>query len=389
MSLSNNKHREASLHTPLPQAPVRVRTGDRNAIKLTQTRPVPDAKSVSSRQNNQRLVSPRDMLPPRVLAVHTAERSEAKQTLSVSRRQPKDTVHAEDKDRPVYVDVRQRAHYSTGGTGSLRSPLQSTTLVVTTPIGQFEIPNYNLMTHIEIARERSSYETKFKQINEDWKHLGVSFKIPTRDEDIGNIAIRYQETEKHLSTKTGSDFWFIILCVGWALGAKVMAYYQMPVDGYVESQVANYKMYQSQLIRMGTTSGFGTEWSPWMQVLITSCANLVLMVILSKLAPGAKSCAPTIMREISGVITGNNTVETSETGTPLPNTGGMMSALTSALGGGGDEGGGGGGMMSAISGLMGMFGGGGGGTKKKKKRSKKAKIESAEKRRAPSEISFD
>ncbi len=449
MSLSRNKHRESSLHTPLPDNPVRVRSQQRAAPRsLIKQDPNNSIKATQS------IVSPRDMVPHREIVMHSSERlpqqvlskspipqpssqkvlqhtpsqNSSQQVLQhapsqhvLSQRIPSQRVssqrilsqrippqhlvsHQTTDQYPVpqqslskiplpqyaaphhgpapgsqnVLQVEQRNHINLG----MSTQLQSSTLVITTPLGQFIIPNYDLMTAVEIAREKSSYNTKFMQINDDWKHLGVSFELPRKDEHISNIAIRYQETEKHLSTKTGSDFWFIILCVGWGIIQKVAAYYGLPADGYVESQIKNYKMYQSQLIRMGATSGFGTEWPPWMQVTVTSCANLVLIVILSKMCPGAKSYAPGIMREISSVITGNNTVEISSEGTPVPNSGGVVQMLSSALQGGND---GAGGISNLLGSVMGMFSGS---DSKKKKRSKKAKTDAVDKRRSPSNISF-
>lgn len=243
-------------------------------------------------------------------------------------------------------------------------------ITVHTVNGTFRIPNFDLMDDIELKRCLNSYETKFRQMNKDWEHLGVVIEMPRPDEDISNIAVRYMETEKHLSTRTGSDFWFIGLCVAWGFIQYTACEYGLPAEGYVQSQIAMYKIYQSQLIRMGATSGFGTEWSPWMQVTITSCVNLILMIVLSKI-PGGKENATTVMKEISHVITGQTEVEKSAEGTPKPNTGGIVSMVTSALGGGGAGG-------ASVDGLLGMFSGffgGGGGKKKRSKKQKKKEVE--------------
>jgi hypothetical protein len=271
------------------------------------------------------------------------------------------------------------------------SQMQSENQIVRTPNGEFVVPNFNLMTSTDIERYRNSYVTKFSQMNEDWKHLGITFDLPRPGENITNIAVRYLETEKHLSTKTGTDFWFIILCAGWGFIQYMACEYGLPAEGYVDSQIRMYKMYQSQLIRMGTASGFGTEWSPWMQVTVTSCANLALLVLLSKLGgPGAKNCAPMLMREISSVITGSKDVETSSEGTPKPSAGGLASIVGNMMGGEGGssadgfinmlsgKGGGGGGLMDMVTGLL------GGG--KKKPRSKKEKNKSKNARRQQPDI---
>ena len=249
-----------------------------------------------------------------------------------------------------------------------------TDVIVDTPNGSFKIPNFEAMDDVGIMRYMNSYRTKFMQMNEDWKHCGVSFDIPKDDEPVANVAIRYMETEKHLSTRTGSDFWFIILCIGWGFIQCTAIEYGLPAEGYVKSQIANYKMYQSQLIRMGTSSGFGTEWSPWMQVTVTSCANLALLIVLSKMGGPAKEGAPMLMAEISRAITGGTAeVERSSEGTPKPSVGGLQAMATSFLGGGGGDSGG------AIDGLLGMvsgmFGGGGSGKKKRSRKQKKKDLE--------------
>jgi hypothetical protein len=267
---------------------------------------------------------------------------------------------------------------------SMYPQMQSENQIVRTPNGEFLVPNFNLMSSTDIERYRNSYVTKFSQMNEDWKHLGITFDLPRPGENITNIAVRYLETEKHLSTKTGTDFWFIVLCAGWGFIQYMACEYGLPAEGYVDSQIRMYKMYQSQLIRMGTASGFGTEWSPWMQVTVTSCANLALLVLLSKLGgPGAKNCAPMLMREISSVITGSKDVETSSEGTPKPSAGGLASIVGSMMGGEGGsgadgfinmlsgKGGAGGGIMDMVTGLL----GGGKKKPKTKKEKNKAKME--------------
>jgi hypothetical protein len=246
-------------------------------------------------------------------------------------------------------------------------------MTVHTPNGTFRIPNFDLMDDVEIMRYLNSYRTKFMQMNKDWEHVGVTFDLPREDEPVSNVAIRYMEAEKHLSTRTGGDFWFIILCIGWGFIQYTACEYGLPAEGYVDSQIALYKIYQSQLIRMGSTSGFGTDWSPWMQVTVTSCANLALLVVLSKACPAAKGSAPMLMREISQAISGSTEVERSDQGTPKPNAGGLSSIVTNMMSGGG------GGADGFLGMLSGMFGGGG---TSKKKRTKKQKKKDVEARRA-------
>jgi hypothetical protein len=254
--------------------------------------------------------------------------------------------------------------------------LAPTTYVVTTPNGQFVIPNFDLMSPTEVQRQRNSYETKFMQINEDWKHLDVAFRMPTKDEHISNIAVRYLETEKHLSTRTGSDFWFLVLCAGWTFIQSVAKHAGYPADGYVTSQIGMYKMYQSQLQRLGASSGFGTEWPPWIQVSITSCISLIVMVVLSKCDKA--NLAPAIMKQISCAIS-KSPQESSEEGTPKPDSGGIMDIVSQFMGGGsGDIGD----LFSSVTGLF------GGGNKKPKRSAKKKKADAANRKKGPS-LSLD
>jgi hypothetical protein len=205
--------------------------------------------------------------------------------------------------------------------------------VVCTAYGTFIVPDTSHMTRTELSRERESYTTKFRQLNSDWQHTGIEFRLPSKDEDVGNIAVRYKEAEKFLLTKTGTDFWFIALCAGWSLieyGCKRMG---INADGYVVSQIKMYKMYQSQLTKMGETSGFGQDWPPWVQVLVTAAANALLLIILGLIAPGARDYSTQIMGSISGMITGANTeVEMSAEGTPKPSGGGLAETISNAVG---------------------------------------------------------
>jgi hypothetical protein len=254
------------------------------------------------------------------------------------------------------------------GFATIPKQMQSDTMIVSTPYGQFVIPNYDIMSLRDRGMAMKSYEMKFKQINDDWKHTGDTFEGPRSDEDIVAVAVRYQETEKYLSTKTGTDFWFIVLCALWAFIEYQAKKYHLPAEGYTESQIGMYKMYQSQLIRMGTVSNVGAEWPPWLQVCVTSGFSLAVLVLMSKFGVGGHSGK--IMKEISGMISGNRNVEVSEAGTPKPSEGGIIDMVKGMASGGGI-----GTMMSLFTGMM---GGGGNSAEKKKKKKKNKKKASQE-----------
>ena len=191
--------------------------------------------------------------------------------------------------------------------------------IVHTAYGSFVVPDYALMTPVQLARERQSYVTKFKALNDDWNHLDVRFPLPSESEDVENIAIRYKQAEKYLLTKTGTDFWFLLLCGGWAMieyGLKRMGF---NATGYTDTQIKMYKLYQSQLVKMGETSGFGQEWPPFVQIMVTAATNALLFVLLGMLSPKLQEHSTQVMGTISQLIGGSSQqVEISEAGTPKP-----------------------------------------------------------------------
>lgn len=284
----------------------------------------------------------------------------------VSASTPDDEDRTNRRQGPVVVtmDTQVPELKMPGRAMDLGAQLAPDIMVVNTPYGRFEIPNYDLMSRRDRDIAMDSYRTKFMHINHDWRHTGDSFDLPRPNEDVTQVAVRYLETERYLSAKTGTDFWFIILCAFWGFIEYQACSWKLPAKGYVESQIGMYKMYQSQLTRMGTVSNVGADWPPWLQVCVTSGFSMAVLVLLAKFNAGDH--AGKVMKEISYMISGNRAPETSEAGTPKPPEGGMIEMITGMASGGGI-----GTVMSLFSGMMG--GGGDGGRKKKKKKSKKRK----------------
>lgn len=314
---------------------------------------------------NKIISSPVSRQPIILSPTRTETRKDSKRPSAVistsSQRQVPD--YGNRRQGPVVVTMNTSItdNNALASTGSIPKQLQSDNMIVNTPYGQFVIPNYDLMSVRDRMIAMHSYETKFKQINEDWKHTGDIFEGPKPGEDIVTVAVRYLETEKYLSTRTGSDFWFIILCALWAFIEYNAKRFKLPADGYTESQIGMYKMYQSQLIRMGTVSNVGAEWPPWLQVCVTSGFSLAILVLMSKFGVGGHSGK--VMKEISSMISGHKNVEYSEAGTPKPSEGGIIDMVKGMASGGNI-----GTVMSLFTSMMGV-----GGDEKKKKKKKKNK----------------
>ena len=347
--LNSPKDRKAA-NSPSTQHSV----SSRQAVISTPTRTTANTSVRSSQLLNSNRPAPRS-LSPQVKSVNTETTEE------LAGRRPGPVIVTMDTQIP------QLRSGMSSELGNVPKQMQHDNMIVNTPYGQFIIPNYDIMSQRDRNMAWKSYEMKFKQINDDWKHTGDVFEGPRPDEDIVALAVRYQETEKYLSTKTGTDFWFIVLCALWAFIEYQAKKYKLPAEGYTESQIGMYKMYQSQLIRMGTVSNVGSEWPPWLQVCVTSGFSLAILVLMSKFGVGGHS--GTIMKEISGMISGNRNVEVSEAGTPKPSEGGMID-MVKGLASGGNIGT----MMSLFTGMM----GGGGNTEKKKKKKKNKKKASKE-----------
>ncbi len=377
---SNNRARPVAM----PTAPTPMSTAPR-----------PNSPTPTQHQG-QRAVSPRDFVPggdnrqPRPDPRPAPQARVAEPSRAQSQRGP--VIHSLPNSAPHHYGGQSLVSYDSAARyiaiqptrvsrnvtpnsyrEAIPRPLPSNTETVQTPYGIFTLPNYSLWTRVDLQRELQSYESKFNQLNSDWAHLGYKFDLPRKNEPVKNVVTRYKETEKFLTSRTGSDLWFIIMCIFWGLTEYAAKYFKLPIGDYTLTQIKMYKSYQSQLTKIGATHGLGQEWSPMTQAFVMSMCSALLMSLIGHMCPGKVDIVPAIMSEVSGIICGNaQSTEMSEEGTPKPPSsggGGFSSIINSAVPGGIDVGG----MGGMITGLMGMMSGMGAKKKSKKSRRKEKK----------------
>lgn len=341
---------------------------------------VRQAQSRSSQVHPRVVQTPPRIAPARQPSVRSAPATQTRKATTAPRAVPQVRTYTDQDDQedmsnrrqgPVIVsmdtqvpDLIAKNNLPMG----LGKQMKSDIMIVNTPYyGEVTIPNYDLMSKRDKDIAMESFILKFKHINHDWQHTGDTFDLPRPDEDIVRVAVRYAETERYLSAKTGTDFWFIVLCAFWGFVEYQACSYKLPAKGYLETQIGMYKMYQSQLTRMGTVSNVGADWPPWLQVMVTSGFSMAILVLLSKFGKGAY--AATAMKEVSRMISGNRNTDVSDAGTPVPSSGGMIDMISGMAGGGG--------ISTMMTMLSAFTGGDDKGSSKKKKKKKKSKADKA------------
>lgn len=144
--------------------------------------------------------------------------------------------------------------------------------------------------------------------------------MPTADETITNIHVRYKESIKYLMIRSGATFWKYILMAGWFAFELVCCKIGLKASGYLESQLKIYDIYHSQLIEMGELSGFGEGWPAWLKILVISMLNGVVFISINTFVNGAGGAGTPLMKLVSQFILGNNPMISTdnEHGIPAP-----------------------------------------------------------------------
>jgi len=160
----------------------------------------------------------------------------------------------------------------------------STFEMVDTPYGKFKIPNYSLMTNSDIQIHRNSYANIIAKLNDNNKEkLDQPIALPTRSEPIRELAIRTMQAEAYINSTSGSDVWFVLMCIGWVFIESTCKSFGFPCKGYATSQIKTYKpVYKKYLQQFSITMGFGKDWPPWMQVGAVTATSLLLNIVLRK-----------------------------------------------------------------------------------------------------------
>jgi len=205
--------------------------------------------------------------------------------------------------------------------------------IVETAYGNYTVPLYDDLDDEEQQQRYNTFCALFMALNHNWRDKGYEFDMPNPNETLTNIDIRYQQSVKYIKNQTGCNMPKLILLFSWAAIQYIGSKMGLQTDGYFESQILMYDMYQSKLIEMGQISGFGEDWPAWIYLVITSLVNLAAMVILNTYTGKMLSDdnKTKVMRGIAGFFSGNNTAAKID-----PQTGSISPSedpLSDALGG--------------------------------------------------------
>lgn len=195
--------------------------------------------------------------------------------------------------------------------------------------GIYTMPDYG--TWSKLQREHCSYDfqRKITKLNKDWNKFGLYFNQPPAAEDITTTHIRHQDYLKVIKRKSGTSLWWILLGALWIgmeyVGTQVLG---LKADGFAALQLKRYKLYEMHMIEMGEGSGFGQDWPPWLQMMITSALGLAVVVGIGTYTGKNSEYAGEIMDLLNGIITGQEAVEVDEDGNPVPGKESLMDKLS-------------------------------------------------------------
>lgn len=206
--------------------------------------------------------------------------------------------------------------------------------VIETAAGTFVVPIYEDMNTEEQRKCRKKFKTLYKSFNISWdgKH---SIGMFTEDDSLTDIDIKYQHSIRYVKQQNSFNLPKLMMIVCWG-GVEVLARKMgIKANGYFVSQLQMCDVYESKMIQMGNIGGVGEDWPVWLQLVIVSAVNLILMVILNKWCKGLdtnnKTC---IMRGVSQFISGNRTsLDTNGDGSLKPSSDPISSAIGMNLGG--------------------------------------------------------
>ncbi|CAK7994935.1 Hypothetical protein POVR1_LOCUS453 [uncultured virus] len=238
--------------------------------------------------------------------------------------------------------------------------------VIKTDLGSYVVPLFRLMDQTTQDRERSTLEARFRILNDSWKHLGLTFDMPDRDEPLENVFVRYKQSVKYVMSRSGSEFYTLLLMFGWAIIEYGACRMGLEASGYTATQLQMYHLYQTSMVEMGESCGFGEGWSPYTKVIVTTVVNAVIFIAMATFLPSGKQYAKQAMGLAAEVITGGNKgAEMGENGVPKPSNplgglAGIADVISNVDFKNLD--------FNKLSNLAGLFGGGGGGSKAPKEK---------------------
>ena len=208
-------------------------------------------------------------------------------------------------------------------------------VLIETRTGNYVVPLYDKMPAEEQQRIRNSFKTLYKSLNITWKDKH-EIEVATSDESLTNIDVRYQETVRYIKQQNGCNFPKLFMMFCWGAIEIIASKMGINAEGYFTAQLQLADIYESKMTQMGSISGFGEDWPVWIQLVVLSGTNLIMIILLNKFLKGYEGIVDKaeVMRGVSGFISGKtSSLAIGEDGVPKPTTDPVSNALGMNLGG--------------------------------------------------------
>jgi hypothetical protein len=186
---------------------------------------------------------------------------------------------------------------------------------------KYIVKKYEKMTPEERSREKDAFNHEFRKLIQNWSHKGIHFSYPKEDDTLTNMSIRHQQYVRALKCRMGSDMNKIMLVGSWAALQMAMKYMGIPADGFVQTQLDMFNVYQDRLIMIGESSidsvvSIGENWSPWTWIMAITAMNAAILIGMNYMNFG-QTATHSMMKGVTGMLSaGNMAVDAS--GVPLP-----------------------------------------------------------------------
>lgn len=243
----------------------------------------------------------------------------------------------EKKHRKRKVDVSQEYKVVDENTvgNHIKNLIPKGHTLIETAAGNFIVPLYDKMSFEEQQRRRSTFKTQYKSFNITWEGK-FELDMPEPDETLTNIDVRFQQAIRYIKQKNGCNFpkLFMIFC--WGAIEVIAKKMGIAADGYFTSQLMICDVYESKMIQLGEGGGFGEDWPAWIQLVVLSGVNLILIIMLNKFLKGKEGIVskPDILRGVSNFISGkSSTLAAGADGIPKPSDDPVSNAIGINLGG--------------------------------------------------------
>lgn len=192
--------------------------------------------------------------------------------------------------------------------------------IVYTDYGNYEIPIYANMTPEELLIHRNTFILKFEVLNNTWSStIGRKFAMPSPDEPMRNIHVRFKQSIEFIKAKNGTTMYMMIHFLASLVVEASLGYFGIDAEGFTLAQWRIKDMYESFFIELGESKGFGVKWDPLTTICVISVVNLAVFILIGFITNGDKEKAMQLSNTAVSLFVGNmNNQEYDEHGIPIP-----------------------------------------------------------------------